>query len=252
MAAHVLGGRVQDDVGAESQRPLQRGGGEGAVDQEAGAGNVRRLGEASNVEDLELRIGRRLGPDERGREARSAQRCRRRAGVREVNEDRLHPPAAEEVDRQLADAGVDVGVKEDADACREGLENGRGGGHSGREGERGAALIDRRQRLFEAVLGGIALALVGPGVEWLALGAVQEGGGEVNRRGDRAGLPVGLPPCVYGDGFEAHAGELTFPPARAARGRSGPRCPWPRRPACRTARAAACRTAHSPRASAAR
>ncbi len=66
VAAQVLGGRMQDDVGTEGERPLQGGGREGAVDQEPGAGSVRRLGEAAEIEDLELRVGRCLGPDERG------------------------------------------------------------------------------------------------------------------------------------------------------------------------------------------
>ena len=169
----------------------------------AWAASARR----AEVEDLELRVGRRLGPDERGA---GGERGADRAGVGEVGEDRLHPPARQEVERQLADAGVDVGVEEDACAGRERLQERRGRRHAGGEGERAAgraAALDRGQRRFEAVLGRIAFALVEPAVERLGLGPVEEGRGEVNRRSDRAGLPVGLSAGVHGERLEAHAGK---------------------------------------------
>ena len=59
VAAEVLGGRVQDHVGAQLEGPLQRGGGEGVVDQRQRA---RRRGRARprprEVGDLEQRVGR--------------------------------------------------------------------------------------------------------------------------------------------------------------------------------------------------
>ena len=258
VAAQVLGGGVQNDVGTEGERPLQGGSREGAVDEEAGTGGVNSVGEPGEIENLELRVGRRFGPDER---RAGGQGGADRALVGEVREDRLHPPARQEVERQLANAGVEVGVEEDACADGKRLQKRRCSGHAGGEGERRGAAIERRQRFFEAVLGGIAFALVEPAVERLGLGPVEESRGEVNRRNDRAGLPVGLSAGVHGESLEAHSGSLS-PASCAASGvgrwagwpavEKRARCPSPLRRACRTARAAACRTAPSPRACAAR
>ena len=91
-----------------------------------------------------------------------------------------------------------------------------GGRHAGGEGERAAgraAAFDRRQRLLEAVLGRIAFALIEPAVERLRLRSVEKGGGEVDRRRDRAGLPVGLAAGVHGERLEAHGGESNRPGA---------------------------------------
>jgi hypothetical protein len=64
--AHVLGGRVHDHVGAERERLLQVGGGEGVVHDQQRPRVVRHLGERGDVADAEQRVGRRLHPDDPG------------------------------------------------------------------------------------------------------------------------------------------------------------------------------------------
>ena len=62
VAAAVLGRRVRDDVGAERERLLQVGRGEGVVDDEQRARLVGDLGERGDVGDAEQRVGRASRP----------------------------------------------------------------------------------------------------------------------------------------------------------------------------------------------
>ena len=61
LAVEVLGARVDDEVGAELDRPLQRRRAEAVVDRQQRAGVVRDVGQRADVADLGQRIGRRLG-----------------------------------------------------------------------------------------------------------------------------------------------------------------------------------------------
>ena len=63
VAAEVLRRRVDDDVGAELERPLQIRRRERVVDDEDRAGRVRRVGGRADVDDVEQRVRRRLDPD---------------------------------------------------------------------------------------------------------------------------------------------------------------------------------------------
>ena len=71
VAAEVLGRRVHDRAGAELQRSLDRGGGEGVVHGHQGV--ARALDDGGDVHDVEQRVRRGLDPDEPrlGRTARS-------------------------------------------------------------------------------------------------------------------------------------------------------------------------------------
>src|SRR5205814_10200151 len=62
----VLGRRVQDDVGAQRQRLLEVGAGEGVVHHQQRATVVGELGQRGDVGDVEQRVGRRLDPDDPG------------------------------------------------------------------------------------------------------------------------------------------------------------------------------------------
>ena len=55
---------MDDEVGAERERLLEVGRGERVVDREQGAGGVRGLGSAADVDDVQERVRRRLDPDE--------------------------------------------------------------------------------------------------------------------------------------------------------------------------------------------
>ena len=60
LAVDVLGGRMDDDVGAEIQRPLQGRGAEGIVHHQLAAVGVGQFGQGTDVGDLGQGIGRRL------------------------------------------------------------------------------------------------------------------------------------------------------------------------------------------------
>ena len=64
--ADVLGRRVHDHVGAERERLLEVGRGEGVVDDEQGARVVRDGGQRLDVADGEHRVGGRLDPHQLG------------------------------------------------------------------------------------------------------------------------------------------------------------------------------------------
>ena len=60
LAIDVLGGGVDDDVGAPFERPLQHRRGEGVVEHDLGAGLVRHVAHRPDVDDVEHRVGRRF------------------------------------------------------------------------------------------------------------------------------------------------------------------------------------------------
>ena len=64
VAAEVLRRGVDDDVGAELERPLQVRRRERVVDDDDRAGFVRRVGGGVDVDDVQQRVGRRLDPDQ--------------------------------------------------------------------------------------------------------------------------------------------------------------------------------------------
>ena len=72
VARQVLRRRVEDDVGAQVQRPLEDRGRKGVVDDDEGPWAVpeplpQDRGRAGDVDHLEERVGRRLEPDQPGR-----------------------------------------------------------------------------------------------------------------------------------------------------------------------------------------
>ena len=60
LAVDVLGGRIDDAIGAELQRMLQQRRGEYVVDDQRRAGPMHDLGDAGDVDEFERRIGRRF------------------------------------------------------------------------------------------------------------------------------------------------------------------------------------------------
>jgi hypothetical protein len=64
MTADVLRRRVEHDVGAELERPLEVGRGERVVDDDDRADLVRRVGGRADVDDVQHRVRRRLEPDD--------------------------------------------------------------------------------------------------------------------------------------------------------------------------------------------
>ncbi len=67
VAREVLGDRVDDHVGAQRQRLLEKRGGEGVVHHDEGARGAPEGCAGLDVDDLEQGVGRRLQPQHRDR-----------------------------------------------------------------------------------------------------------------------------------------------------------------------------------------
>lgn len=67
VAADILGGAVNDDVGSVGKGPEEHGGGEGVVDEQTGVVGAAELGKAGDVYDFEEWIGDGLDDEDDGR-----------------------------------------------------------------------------------------------------------------------------------------------------------------------------------------
>ena len=113
--AEVLRRRVHDDVGAEGQRTLQVGRGEGVVDGEQRPGLVRHRRRALDVGDVEQRVARCLAPDD---PRRRPHRRPQRIDVVEVGRRVLEAPLREHPGDQPE--GAAVGIRRPARRGRRG------------------------------------------------------------------------------------------------------------------------------------
>ena len=106
LAVEVLGARVDDQVGAELDRPLQRRRAEAVVDRQQRAGVVRDVGQRADVAHLGQRIGRRLGEQQLGvRPHRAPPLARRRSARRRWSRRRTCANSrAEQLDRRAEHA----------------------------------------------------------------------------------------------------------------------------------------------------
>ena len=143
VAGEELGHRVQHDVGAELERPLDEGSGEGVVDDDRGAGLVAGRDEALDVGDLEGGVGRRLDPEE-GRVVEGADD---RGGVGDVDEQAVTAASLEVA--ELADA-AEVRVPRRHHQCvlADQVQHRGDGCETGREGQR-ATTLQGAERLLE-------------------------------------------------------------------------------------------------------
>ncbi len=201
VAAEVLGRRVEDDIHAELDGPLQRRGGEGAVDRGQGAGPAGELRHGPDVDDLEEGVGRALHPDQPGlRPDRGGDG----AEVRHVHEVGADPPVGEEILGGHAKAIVGVVGQQDVRPRRQGLQQGDARRHAGGEDQRRLSPFERRQGVFELGLVGIRVADVGVPADRVAILAAGEGGGQVDRRRHRSRGGIDGVAGVDRQGLEFH------------------------------------------------
>jgi hypothetical protein len=115
---------VHDEVGAELERPLEKGSREGVVDDAERADLVGRGGGGFDVDDPEQRIRRRLDPDE-------LRPIVERPGQKRVRRRPLDLVALRLVDlrEETVGAAVDVVDRDDPVAGREEVEDGGGRPH---------------------------------------------------------------------------------------------------------------------------
>ena len=208
VAADVLGGRVDDDVGAPLERPAQVGRGQGVVDHQRDAGLTGDDGDGLEVEDDAARVGEALAEDElhlvghRGAEI---------VGVRGVDE-MARPAELLEAHPELGDRpAVEIARRDELVA---GLHEGRRqqelGGVAGGRGDAAAPPLEGGDALLEHGDGGVGHARIdeteGLQVEQLGgpFGVVEdEGGGLENGRRARPGHRVGAGAGVDGQGLES-------------------------------------------------
>ena len=213
VAAEILGRRMDDDVGAQLDRPGQVGGGVGVVDHRlrpVGAGDRRDRGD---VDEAHVRVGRRLEVDHPGVAGdRPAEVLR----VAHVDEARRHPELGEPRADEGEGAAVEGLVDDDLVAlAQERPQHRADRAHAGGERQRRLGAFEAGEAPLEEIEGRVADAAVevprGLAAEHrrALLGAVEgEGRGHVDRRNQRALLAAFVVPLVDRPGGEATGGGM--------------------------------------------
>ena len=138
VAAERLGHAVQDEVGAEVERRLEDRRGEGVVDEDQGAGRVRRRDAGRQVGDLEQRVRRGLQPQQ----VRARAGGGHRRGVVGLDDAQADASDGGELAQAHRHAGVGRARRDDDGARRDEVHDGVGGRHA--RGERdGRAVLER-------------------------------------------------------------------------------------------------------------
>ena len=199
----MLGGGVDDDVGAELERALQQGGGEDVVDDDEGAGLVGEVGDGAQVDDVEHRVGGGFEQDHGGGTAQGFA-----PGVEVVAVDELvgDAVAAEELAHD-PEAGTEQGAGgHDMVAGAQVGEHGRvDGGHAGGGGAASLRALDRGEAGFEGGDGGVAEAGI-----LVVLGGAGEGRGGLlgvvidEARGEKEGFGGFAIGGALGAGMDQH------------------------------------------------
>src|SRR5829696_6511897 len=204
MAVEVFRRRMHDEVEAVFERTLNVGAGEGVVGGEPPSRRLRDAGDRLEVAELEQRIGRRLDPDEL---RLGPQRRPHRIEIREVDigdgePGRAAPHALEQPPR----AAVEVVGGDDVRAVVERIEQRRGRGEPGAEGEAGLAALEVGDAALEGHAGRVLRARILVAlVDARALLRVGRGG--VDRHHHGAGGRIRLLPGMDAAGVE---GELVL------------------------------------------
>lgn len=158
VAAQVLGGRVQHDVGAVLQRPLQHRRGEGVVDDGQEALAARDGRDGGNVDQPQVGVGRRLEIDRAGLGADGGGH---RFRAREVGEHGVDAQARQPLREQREGSAVDDLVDHDlVAALQQRQQRGRDRRHAGGRDHAGLGPFERGQPLFQQGLGRVAGAAV--------------------------------------------------------------------------------------------
>ena len=208
VAADVLRGRVEDDVGAQSDRLLEDRSRERVVHDGGNAGSPSRRDRRGEIGDLHERIRRRLEPDQprlgpnRGRE-----------GGRIVHGDLVgpHAPTREEVGRRDPVAVVGVVGEDEVRSRPEGLHQGRCRRHARSEHQRRLPAFERRQRELEQGLRGVALPDVRRRADERVVLIARKRRRQVDGRGDGAGGRIGGVSGMDEERFQLHEVRLSSP-----------------------------------------
>ncbi len=222
LAVDVLGRRVDDDVGAVRERPLQERRREDVVDDGQRADLAAELGDGGDVDEVERRVGRRLEEERLGVGAHGLAPGLEVAAVDQGRGDA--EARTERLDDVAAGAEHGAGGDDVVAGLEEGKERGGDGGHAGRGRARDLGALEQAKALLEHGDGGIAeagvlvarvlvleagLGLLGARVD-VALGEEEGFGGLAELGAEHAAvdeLGVGMPGRGVGRGrlFLGHA-----------------------------------------------
>ena len=192
VAAQVFRARMKDEIRALLQRPLVHGRRERRVDQDLHPRmTALRLRERRQIDDAQIRIGRRLGQDDARARADGGGEHARLAGG---DERALHAEARERLRHERARSPVAIADEHHVIALLQQREERRGdGGHAAAEERSVLAGIERSELQLRRAHRGVAIAAI-----FLALGTTFEVVTELGaatervRRGARDGRGHGI------------------------------------------------------------
>ena len=142
MAAEILGHAVDDDIGAQGQRLLQDGGGEGVIDDQEGADGLGDGGNGGDIDQFQHRVGGRLDPEHPGAGGHGATKV---LGIEAVNVSEFNPARLVDGLEKAEGAAVNLGCRDDVIAGLEGRHRRIAGGHPRAERQAVLALFERGQ-----------------------------------------------------------------------------------------------------------
>ena len=158
LAVNMLGGRIDDDVGAELQRPLQQRRGEHIVDHDQRAGLLGDLRHGFDVHQLEHGIGRRL--EEEGARV-GLHRLLPGLEIAAVDQRGLDAVARQQVLDDVAAAAEQRAGRDDMVAgLQMAKQRGRDRGHAARGAARGVGAFQRAHARLEHGDGGVGVAAI--------------------------------------------------------------------------------------------
>ena len=158
LAVDVLGGGVDDDVGAEFEGMLKQGCREDIVDGDDDAGRMRDIRDRGDVDEIQQRIGRRL--EEEHLRIR-AQGIGPGLGVAAIDQGELDAEArTQDFDDVAARAEHGAGGDDVIAGVQFGQDRRRDGGHAGGRDTHIFRAFHQTQALFEHGDGGIGEAAI--------------------------------------------------------------------------------------------
>ena len=216
---------MHDDVGAERQRLLQRGGGERVVDHHEGSGIPPELRQSGDVGDAQQRVARRLDPQDAG--GLLFERRGDGVEVAHVDDAQADAPRAQDAGDQPVGPAVHVAAEQHLVT---GLQNGAQqrvfGGESGRERQTVATALDRGELGLQRGARRVAAAAVLVALPQAADAVLRVRGREVHGRDDGARGRVERLTGVHGAAVESPSrsggliGHALLPASGAGPGRS--------------------------------
>jgi len=195
----IFRGGVEDDVGAEFQRPKRHRRRRGGVHAENRAGVPRNPGGGAHVDHVPGRVHAGLDPDDRG--PAGPDRRFQRAGLGRIEEADLDPAPFAEAAQQVRRAVIHHPRRNRMVARAQAVEEGRDRRHARREDQRVLRAFQFRQHLLDMRDGRVGVAAVGVAAGLVAVVA-REGRGGMDRRHDGAGFPVEEPSSLGEQGVE--------------------------------------------------